>query len=149
MKKLFLYLLISLQAGFNSSNTLSSSFKGDWKYIKDFSIISIYGDTQLNYIKSSTLHIYKKKIYFDYPANQIIDTCYFSKITIQNYGNYIDRLGFVDERLLSIVYSKKELSDIEMIELNCKNTFLGKMYLKQDTLILNCGGILIFMLKKR
>jgi hypothetical protein len=95
------------------------------------------------------LHIYKKKIYFDYPANQIIDTCYFSKITIQNYGNYIDRLGFVDERLLSIVYSKKELSDIEMIELNCKNTFLGKMYLKQDTLILNCGGILIFMLKKR
>jgi hypothetical protein len=150
-KTLSLTLLLALFTLTNNLSGQNPNIFGKWVYDKYFATISTYGEYELGLIKSSVLHIEKSKIYFEYPANFIIDTCHYTKVTILDFfDREIKEPNFSEDRSLAVIYNKIELDKIKRFDFNCEDNCLNTIYLKQDTLILNyCGGLTIFMKKKQ
>lgn len=147
----------------NQAQNISNSTEyiyGQWKYEKHlWSGLGRYTLAQVNSIKKSILHIERDKIFFD--KIKFIDTCNFSSSKITT-SNLFDRKNEEytwfeegDKRLLPIkytgllpsVYTKEQLSKINLIDLGCVSE-LSILYLKQDTLILNYVAGVIFFLTK-
>ncbi len=133
----------------NPSNNLN--ILGKWKYVKNIGFVSNWNDYEIGLIKSSILHIEKDKLYFDSPANGITDTCFYKNISTPDFfDRYEKEPNIGDDRALALKYNKKELASIRRYEFECrdKNSCLGTVYLKDDSLILNsCGGLTIYMKK--
>lgn len=144
-----------------STKELHNQIYGQWKYVHhEWHQYSKLTKEQVDSLTHALLIVSKDKAYFENIG--FIDSCLFSNSDIKisklfdktntwEYSWYEDGERFLlrpkDVGPLIFRYTKKELSQLDKIELGCEYG-ISIMYLKQDTLILNyLGGIVLFMTK--
>lgn len=142
-------LLFSISYSFCQDNkevVSIDSLYGNWKCVKlDIRGYEKYSLKQAKKLQASILTIEKNTFY--YKDITFIDSCHF-------YGWKIKRYDTTEYNLnLSITYTKKELArmfEFEPIdtkgEWGCYNN-CTLFFLKDDTLINNCGGYYLYFLK--
>ena len=124
---------------------------GNWKFVKYWGWTVVdYSKEQLNKIKASILHVEKNKVFFE-GLSFIPDTCHYDRIEFKSFFDRdMEEPNVFEDRDMAIHYTKKTLSTIRRIELNCQplKCDFSILYLKQDTLITNyCGGYTLFWMK--
>ena len=121
---------------------------GEWEYESHISRnVGRYGPEEVKSLKYSVLCIMKDKIYFK--DILFIDTCFYSELHRRAFFDRKEKMpSYIIDGPLAVKYSREQLNEIEVIDLNCKYNCLGSLYFKHDTLILNsCGGITLFLTK--
>jgi len=134
--------------GIRSQNNTTTNILGSWKYVKHESWrVTQYSNKDINCVKKSVLIIDRNKVYFVGPASLLIEPCTYNKMSFKKFFDRDEPEPDVSEdRMLAVLYSKKELEKFVRIELHVDYNCLETMYLKKDTLILNyCGGVTFFL----
>jgi len=131
-----------------SQNNTTAIILGSWKYVKHESWrVTKYSNKDINSVRKSVLNIDKNKVYFVGPASMLIKPCTYNKMSFKKFFDRDEpEPDASEDRMLAVLYSKKELEKFIRIELHVDYNCLETMYLKKDTLILNyCGGVTFFL----
>jgi len=131
-----------------SQNNTAKNILGSWKYVKHESWrVTKYSNKDINSVRKSVLNIDKNKVYFVGPASLLIEPCAYNKMSFKKFFDRDEpEPDASEDRMLAVLYSKKELEKFVRIELHVDYNCLETMYLKRDTLILNyCGGVTFFL----
>ena len=147
---LVIICIIMVISGVQSQNNTSTNIFGSWKYVKHESWrVTKYSNKDINSVRKSVLNIDKNKVYFVGPASLLIEPCAYNKMSFKKFFDRDEPEPDVSEdRMLAVLYTKKELEKFVRIELHVDYNCLETMYLKRDTLILNyCGGVTFFLTK--
>ena len=122
------------------------NFYGNWKCVKlDTRGYEKYSLEQAKKLEATVLTLEKNTVY--YHNIDFIDSCHFTHWRIKNYDTTEWNLN------LGITYRKKELAKMFELEAlddkgspGCYNN-CAIFFLKDDTLINNCGGYYLYLTK--